>query len=52
MNMRIHRIGVAALLWLLVAGVQAQVPQYGGNVNLEQARKAIAAAEAEARKNS
>ena len=30
---------------------QAQVPQYGANVTLEQARKAVAAAEAEARKN-
>ena len=30
----------------------AQVPQYGPNVNLEQAKKMSAAAEAEARKNS
>ena len=30
----------------------AQVPQYGPSVNLEQARKAIAAAVAEARKNN
>lgn len=30
----------------------AQVPQYGANVTLEQARKAIAAGQAEARKNS
>jgi uncharacterized protein GlcG (DUF336 family) len=31
-------------------GVSAQVPQYGANVTLEQARKAIAAGEAEAKK--
>jgi len=31
---------------------QAQVPQYGTSINLEQARKAIAAGQAEARKNS
>ena len=30
----------------------AQVPQYGSNVTLEQARKALAGAEAEAKKNS
>lgn len=41
-----------AALWLglAAAGAQAQA-QYGPNVGLEQARKAIAAAEAEARKN-
>lgn len=44
---------VAATSWLLAAGSAcAQVPQYGNNVNLEQARKAIAAGQAEARKNS
>ncbi len=31
---------------------QAQVPQYGSNITLEQARKAAAAADAEAKKNS
>lgn len=30
----------------------AQIPQYGNNVTLEQARKALAGADAEARKNS
>ena len=30
----------------------AQVPQYGANLNLEQARKAMTSAEAEARKNN
>jgi glc operon protein GlcG len=34
----------------LVATASAQVPQYGANVNHEQARKALAAAVAEARK--
>ena len=42
-------LAVAALSF--AAAVQAQVPQYGPNINLEQARKAIAGAEAEARKN-
>jgi len=37
----------------LAAGLaQAQIPQYGSNVTLDQARKAAAAADAEARKNS
>jgi uncharacterized protein GlcG (DUF336 family) len=31
---------------------QAQVPQYGNNINLEQAKRAIAAGQAEARKNN
>lgn len=36
-----------------IAGqAQAQVPQYGSDINLEQARKAIAAGQVEARKNS
>ena len=38
---------------LIAAGIaQAQVPQYGANITLDQARKAAGAAEAEARKNS
>ena len=39
--------------WLAAASfaVFGQVPQYGANVDLEQAKKAIAAAQAEARKN-
>jgi len=38
---------------LLVASVaSAQVPQYGGQITLDQAKKAIAAGQAEARKNS
>jgi len=43
-------LAVAAMLVSFVA--QAQVPQYGQNINLEQARKALAAGQAEARKNS
>jgi len=44
---------LAALLfgWASFAAT-AQVPQYGVSINLEQAKKAIAAAQAEARKNS
>ena len=37
---------------LLAATAAAQVPVYGANVTLEQAKKAIAAAQAEARKNN
>ena len=37
---------------LAAASATAQVPVYGANVSLEQARKAIAAGQAEARKNS
>ena len=33
-------------------GAAAQVPQYGANINLEQAKRAIAAGQVEARKNS
>jgi uncharacterized protein GlcG (DUF336 family) len=42
--------GGAVVLFATVA--QAQVPQYGPNITLDQARKAYMAAEAEARKNS
>ena len=41
-------LAVAALSF--AAATYAQVPQYGPNVTLDQARKAIAGAEAEARK--
>ena len=34
------------------SAVQAQVPQYGTTINLEQAKKVLAAAQAEARKNN
>jgi len=43
---------VAAALLLTAGAAQAQVPVYGANVTLDQARKALAAAQAEARKNS
>jgi uncharacterized protein GlcG (DUF336 family) len=39
-----------AVVWALASVAQAQVPQYGSNVNLEQARKVMAGAMAEARK--
>jgi uncharacterized protein GlcG (DUF336 family) len=40
-----------AALFLAAQWAQAQVPQYGSNITLEQARKAAAAADAEAKKN-
>ena len=40
----------AAVLCFVSATAQAQVPQYGANINQEQARKAIAGAMVEARK--
>lgn len=43
---------MAVMLALAGLNVAAQVPQYGANVTLEQARKAIAAGQAEARKNN
>lgn len=47
---------IAAVAVLLAAtfsfAAQAQVPQYGPEINLEQAKKALAAAQAEARKNN
>jgi glc operon protein GlcG len=45
------RAGLAIAALLFAGAVHAQVPQYGPNVTLEQARKAIAGAEAEARRN-
>jgi glc operon protein GlcG len=42
---------IAAVLCLPALAQQPAVPQYGANITLEQARKATAAAEAEARKN-
>jgi glc operon protein GlcG len=52
--MIVHKWAVLAGAAALCAStlVQAQVPQYGTNISLEQAKKASAAAEAEARKNS
>jgi glc operon protein GlcG len=42
----------AAALLCFACAAQAQVPQYGANVNHEQARKAIAGAVADARKQN
>lgn len=43
---------LAAVLFAgLCVGAQAQVPQYGANISLDDAKKAIAAGQAEARKN-
>jgi glc operon protein GlcG len=42
----------AAALLCFASAAQAQVPQYGANVNHEQARKAIAGAVADARKQN
>lgn len=42
----------AAVCLQFSAAALAQVPQYGVNVTLDQARKALAAAQAEARKNA
>jgi len=45
-------VALAGGALVLAAGLaQAQVPQYGANITLDQARKAAAAGEAEARKN-
>jgi uncharacterized protein GlcG (DUF336 family) len=43
---------LGAILACAAAAAHAQVPQYGPNVSLEQARKALAAAQAEARKQN
>ena len=42
----------AGALWCLAGAALAQVPQYGANINHEQARKTLAAAIAEARKQN
>jgi glc operon protein GlcG len=52
MNVRKLALGAAAVAFLAIGVAHAQVPQYGPNITLDQARKAIAAADAEARKNS
>ena len=46
-----RRILLVVLFAGLSIGAQAQVPQYGTSINLEDAKKAIAAGQAEARKN-
>ena len=45
------RILAAVLFAGLSAGAQAQVPQYGTSINLDDAKKAIAAGQVEARKH-
>jgi glc operon protein GlcG len=46
------RCTLTAFLVAIAFGAVAQVPSYGISINLEQARKVIAAAQAEARKNN
>lgn len=52
MQLPIRFAAAAAACLLAAAPALAQVPQYGPNVTLEQARKAIAAGQAEARRNN
>ena len=46
------KVSLAVLFAWASFGSIAQVPQYGTSINLEQARKAIAAGQVEARKNN
>lgn len=48
----LRNLALSALLAFTAFGASAQVPSYGTSINLEQARKVIAAAVVEARKNS
>ena len=52
--MKVRKIAACGTLMLsaTLAYAQAPVPQYGPNINMEQARKAWSAASAEAHKNS
>ena len=51
--MKIRLAALAAVFAVAFAfGAQAQVPQYGGQITLDQAKKALAAGIAEAHKNS
>jgi len=50
--MNVRRITLLLAAATLSTAAWAQVPQYGSNVTLEQAKKMSAAAEAEARKNN
>lgn len=47
---RIASLLSGAALWAAASLAHAQVPQYGPNVNIDQARKVVAGAVAEARK--
>ena len=51
-NQSLTSLLVAGALWYLAGAALAQVPQYGANINHEQARKTLAAAIAEARKQN
>jgi uncharacterized protein GlcG (DUF336 family) len=48
----IIQVATAAVLAPMAMFAMAQVPSYGPSINLEQARKVIAAGQVEARKNS
>ena len=51
--MRTFIAGIALIMAAtLASATQAQVPQYGAPIDLEQAKKAVAAAATEAKKNS
>jgi glc operon protein GlcG len=50
--MKVFKLVAMAATMLCIAETHAQVPQYGSNITLEQAKKVAAAAEAEARKNN
>ncbi len=48
----VRSLAAVVVAWIaLCAPAHAQMPQYGTNINQEQAKKALVAAEAEARKN-
>jgi len=51
MSIRLKAVVIGSALAFAAALAQAQVPQYGANITLDQARKVAAAADAEARKN-
>lgn len=49
--MNVRCVAVAAATLVFAGAAQAQVPQYGANITMEQANKVAAAADAESRKN-
>jgi glc operon protein GlcG len=49
---KLNSLLAVTALWCLSSAAQAQVPQYGANINHEQARKALAGAIADARKQN
>lgn len=49
---RLFQLAAAAALWCAASLAHAQVPQYGANVTHEQARKAMAAAVADAKRQN